>query len=116
MKLLYLCLCFDPELLSHKDIGDEFTSQLGLSQVKQLIVTRLFGKYYKIDGDYDIRTILNLLCELVINFFVVKEGEQTFFAQYRTHHIKIYFIDVEVGTYCEHSLDSGGEWIVCECK
>ncbi|KAM3247740.1 hypothetical protein P3L10_009507 [Capsicum annuum] len=54
---------FAPELLSHKDICDEFTLRLGLSQVKQLLVTGPSSKYYIVDGDSGIRVILSLLCD-----------------------------------------------------
>ena len=67
-------LNFDPELLSHKDICDEFTSKLGLSRVKQLLIIVPSEKYYIVDGDDGNRAILSLLCEKfkVVNFFVVE--------------------------------------------
>ncbi|KAH0706388.1 hypothetical protein KY285_010890 [Solanum tuberosum] len=104
-KLVHYWLNFDPELLSHKDICDEFTSRLGLSRVKQLLVTGPFGKYYIVDGDDGIRAILSLLCEKfkVVNFFVVEEGELIVFAQNITQYSESCLVDVEVGTDCEHS-------------
>ncbi|KAH0656263.1 hypothetical protein KY285_031145 [Solanum tuberosum] len=98
-KLVHSWLNFDPELLSHKDMCDEFTSKLGLSRVKQLLVTGPSGKYYIIDGDDGIRAILSLLCEKfkVVNFFVVEE-------------------DVEVSTDCEHNAGSDYEWYLSESE
>ncbi|KAH0710396.1 hypothetical protein KY284_011823 [Solanum tuberosum] len=60
-KLVHSWLNVDPELLIHKDICDEFTSKLGLSRVKQLLVNGPSGKYYIVDGDDGIRAILCLL-------------------------------------------------------
>ncbi|PHU11439.1 hypothetical protein BC332_18369 [Capsicum chinense] len=107
-KLVHSWRRFDPELLSHKDICDEFTLRLGLSQVKQLLVTGPSGKYYIVDGDSSIRDILSLLCDQfkVINFFVVEEGELTVFTEYITHYTETDFINIEVGTDCEHSASS----------
>ncbi|KAH0645325.1 hypothetical protein KY284_033209 [Solanum tuberosum] len=115
-KLVHSWLNFDPELLSHKDICDEFTSKLGLSRVKQLLVTRPSEKYYIVDGDDGIRAILSLLCEKfkVVNFFVVQEGELTVFAQNITQYSESCFVDVEVGTDCEHSVGPDYEWDLSE--
>ncbi|KAH0651029.1 hypothetical protein KY284_030941 [Solanum tuberosum] len=60
-KLVHSWLNFDLELLSHKNICDEFTSKLGISRVKQLLVTRPSRKYYIVDGDDGIWAILSLL-------------------------------------------------------
>ncbi|KAG5596987.1 hypothetical protein H5410_038219 [Solanum commersonii] len=111
-----LWLNFDPELLSHKDICDEFTFKLRLSRVKQLLVTRPSGKYYIIDGDDGIRAILSLLCEKfkVVNFFVMEEGELTIFAQNITQFFESCFVDVEVGTNYEHRVGSDYEWNLSE--
>jgi len=115
-KLVHSWLNFDPELLSHKDICDEFTSKLGLSRVKQLLVTGPSGKYYIVDGDDGIRAILSLLCEKfkVVNFFVVEEGELTVFAQNITQYSESCLVDVEVGTDCEHNAGSNYEWDLSE--
>ena len=112
-KLVHSWLYFDPELLSNKDICDEFTFKLGFSQVKQLLVTGPSEKYYIVDGDDGIRAILSLLCEKfkVVNFFVVEEGEFTVVAQNITQYVESCCVDVEVGTYCEHSPGSVDEWI-----
>ncbi|KAM3395165.1 hypothetical protein P3S68_004170 [Capsicum galapagoense] len=115
-KFVHLWHRFDPELLSHKDICDEFTLRLGLSQVKQLLVTGPSGKYYIVDGHSGIKAILSLLCEQfkVINFFVVEEGELTVFTQYITHHTESDFVNVEVGTDCEHSAGSSVDFDLYE--
>ena len=93
--------------MSHKDICDEFTTKLGFSRVKQLLVCGPPEKYYTVDGDYEIRAILSLLCEKfkVVNFFVVEEGEFTVVAQNITQYVESCCVDVEVGTDCEHSPD-----------
>ncbi|KAM3287920.1 hypothetical protein P3S67_021350 [Capsicum chacoense] len=93
-KLVHSWCLFDPELLSHKDICDEFTLRLGLSQVKQLLVTGPSGKYYIIDGDSGIRAIISLLCD---------QFKVTVFTQYIIDHIETDFINVEVVIDCEHN-------------
>ncbi|OIS95904.1 hypothetical protein A4A49_10656 [Nicotiana attenuata] len=97
-KLVHLWTSFDPDLLSYKDIRDEFTSRLGFVKVKQLLVVGPSGKYYLVEGDKSIRALLCLLCNKfkVLNFFAVDESESTVFSL----HI----------TDCEHSLGSGGEY------
>ena len=109
-------LNFDSELLSHKDIYDEFTSKLGLSRVKQLLIIVPSEKYYIVDGDDGNRAILSLLCEKfkVVNFFVVEEGEFTVVAQNITQYVESCCVDVEVGTDCEHSPGSVDEWDLSE--
>uniref|UniRef100_A0A3Q7G1B2 Transposase MuDR plant domain-containing protein n=1 Tax=Solanum lycopersicum TaxID=4081 RepID=A0A3Q7G1B2_SOLLC len=115
-KLVHSWLNFDPELLSHKDICDEFTSKLGFSRVKQLLTTGPSEKYYIVDGNDGIRAILSLLCEKfkVVNFFVVEEGEFTVVAQNITQYVESCCVDVEVGTDCEHSPGSVDEWDLSE--
>ena len=86
-KLVHSWLNFDPELLSHKDIYDEFTSKLGLSRVKQLLIIVPSEKYYIVDGDDGNRAILSLLCEKfkVVNFlFWRRVSSLSFFPIYHT--------------------------------
>ncbi|PHT81076.1 hypothetical protein T459_14091 [Capsicum annuum] len=52
-KLVHSWRHFDPELLSDKDIFDEFTLRLGLSQVKQLLVTGPSNCEHSIDSCVD---------------------------------------------------------------
>ncbi|KAK4708248.1 hypothetical protein R3W88_029173 [Solanum pinnatisectum] len=107
-KLVHSWLNFDPELLSHKDICDEFTSN-GPSD-----------KYYILDGDDGTRVILSLLYEKfkVGNFFVVEEGELTVFAQNITQYSESCFVDlecyIEVVTDCEHNVRYDCEWDLSE--
>ncbi|KAG5615005.1 hypothetical protein H5410_014829 [Solanum commersonii] len=106
-------------VFNYGDICDESTSKLGLSRVKQLLVTGPFGKYYIVDGDDGIRAILCLLCEKfkVINFFFVEESELTVFAQNIMQYSESCFVDVEVGTDCEHSGEECDyEWTEASSK
>ncbi|OIT05317.1 hypothetical protein A4A49_65166 [Nicotiana attenuata] len=42
---------FDPDLLSYKDLCEEFTKELGFIEVKQFLVAGSSGRFYIIDGD-----------------------------------------------------------------
>ncbi|XP_047252248.1 uncharacterized protein LOC124887109 [Capsicum annuum] len=54
---------YDPDLLSFIDLVNEYTSRFGFVIVQQLIVLGPFGKFFKIQGDEGIRTLLSFVSE-----------------------------------------------------
>ncbi|XP_060179076.1 uncharacterized protein LOC132609216 isoform X2 [Lycium barbarum] len=68
---------YDPDLLSYIDIVNEYKNSLGFVGVQQLIVSVPSGKYYEIEGDDGIRTLLSFVNGEfdVINLFAVEDNE-----------------------------------------
>ncbi|KAK4378934.1 hypothetical protein RND71_000796 [Anisodus tanguticus] len=90
---------YDSDLLYFLDLVDQFKN-LGFIGVQQLVVTGPSGKYYELEFDTEIRTLLYLVSDgfCVINLFVVDEFELGIDVTNIVHHFESYCIDVEVGT------------------
>ncbi|KAG5624865.1 hypothetical protein H5410_010083 [Solanum commersonii] len=72
-KLVHKWEGYDSDLLSYIDITNEYINILGYVGVQQLLVSVPSGKYYEIEGDEGIRTLLSFVNDKfdVINLFVV---------------------------------------------
>lgn len=72
-KLVHFWKGYDPDLLSFKDIIDEFISGLGFIGFQQLIIIGPFGTYYEIAGDDSIRKLMSLVSDeyCTIDIFVM---------------------------------------------
>ncbi|WMV46763.1 hypothetical protein MTR67_040148 [Solanum verrucosum] len=76
-KLVHKWEGYDADLLSYIDITNEYINILGYVGVQQLLVSVPSGKYYEIEGDEGIRTLLSFVNDKfdVINLFVVDDCE-----------------------------------------
>ncbi|XP_019224065.1 PREDICTED: uncharacterized protein LOC109205773 [Nicotiana attenuata] len=97
---------FDSKLLSYNDLVDEYVSNLGYIGVQQLVVNGPSGSYYEIEGDYGIRTLLDIVNEQfnVINIFAVEDCESSIYVPNITHHNENAEPDeLEAATDCDES-------------
>ncbi|KAH0727839.1 hypothetical protein KY290_003562 [Solanum tuberosum] len=60
-KLVHKWEGYDSDLLSYIDITSEYINILGYVGVQQLVVSVPSGKYYEIEGDEGIRTLLSFV-------------------------------------------------------
>ncbi|KAH0773737.1 hypothetical protein KY290_010874 [Solanum tuberosum] len=95
---------FDPDLLSYKDLCEEFKKELGYFKVKQLLVAGPSGRYYIVEGDDGIRALQCLICYEFknIDLFVVDDTDLTVDTHNILHHLERYHVDVEVASDNEH--------------
>ncbi|OIT20629.1 hypothetical protein A4A49_55005 [Nicotiana attenuata] len=106
--MVHMWAGFDSKLMLFRNICQEFTSKLGFSGVKQLLVTCPSSRYYIVENDDDIRALQCLLCQKFkeIHFFAVDKFDLTVHALDIKYHTKTYGVDVEVVSDCEHSIGS----------
>ncbi|KAK4362867.1 hypothetical protein RND71_018108 [Anisodus tanguticus] len=92
---------YDSDLLYFSNLVDQFKN-LGFIGVQQLVVTGPLGKYYEMEFDIGIRTLLYLVSDdfCVINLFAINEFELGYVTNI-VHHFESYSIDVEAGTDCD---------------
>ncbi|KAH0653194.1 hypothetical protein KY290_031493 [Solanum tuberosum] len=88
---------FDPDLLSYKDLCEEFKKELGYFKVKQLLVAGPSGRYYIVEDDTDLTVDTHNIL----------------------HHLERYHVDVEVASDNEHvpensdyEVDTSFDWKV----
>ncbi|XP_019231252.1 PREDICTED: uncharacterized protein LOC109212099 [Nicotiana attenuata] len=93
---------FDSDLLSYADLVAEFDTKFGYIGVQQLIVKGPGGRYYEIDGDIGIRTLLDLVDEQcnVINLFAIEECEPALDVPNIVTHSESHTVEVEAATDC----------------
>ncbi|OIT03611.1 hypothetical protein A4A49_14083 [Nicotiana attenuata] len=106
-RLVHMWNRFDPDMLSYKDLCEEFTKELGFTEVKQLLVVGPSGRFYIIDGDDGIKALQCLVIGSIyrfkiINLFVVDELDSTVHTQSILHHTETFLVDVEAVSKNEH--------------
>ncbi|KAJ8533118.1 hypothetical protein K7X08_016007 [Anisodus acutangulus] len=91
-KYVHLWRGYDSDLLSFKDLVDEFNEKLGFVGVQQLIIAGPSDKYYEIEDDVEIRQLLCLVSDKfsVINIYAVEECELAVTLPNIVHHTKTY--------------------------
>ncbi|KAK4352642.1 hypothetical protein RND71_028160 [Anisodus tanguticus] len=82
---------YDSDLLCFSDLVDQFKN-LGFYGVQQLVVTGPSTKYYEMEFDTGIRTLLYLVSD--DNLFVVDEYELGIYVTNIVHHSESYSIDI----------------------
>ncbi|KAK4345779.1 hypothetical protein RND71_035955 [Anisodus tanguticus] len=82
----------------HGDLVEEFISKLGYVGVQQLVVCGPSDRYYEVEDDVGIRTLLALVSDKfdVINIFVVDENELGFSVPNIVDHLEIETATTEV--------------------
>ncbi|KAK4352389.1 hypothetical protein RND71_027907 [Anisodus tanguticus] len=101
----------DSDLLSYIDLVNEYNDSLGYVDVQQLIVSVPCGKYYEIECDNGIRTLLSFVNDQfdVINLFAVEDTELSVCVENIEVH-KESVIDVDdAATDCNSDSDSASE-------
>ena len=103
-KLMHTWHEFDPDLLSYKDLCEEFNKELGYFKVKQLLVVGPSGRYYIVEGDDGIQTLQCLVFYEFknIDLFVVDDTNLTVDTLNILYHLERYHVDVEVASDNEH--------------
>ncbi|WMV42347.1 hypothetical protein MTR67_035732 [Solanum verrucosum] len=101
-KLVYKWEGYDSDLLSFIDITNEYINLLGCVGVQQLIVSVLSGKYYEIEGDEGIRTLLSFVNDkfYVINLFVVEDCELDVDVENITKMLETVVVIDDISTDC----------------
>ncbi|KAG5587334.1 hypothetical protein H5410_047768, partial [Solanum commersonii] len=101
-KLVHKWEGYDFDLLSYIDITNEYINILGYVGVQQLIVSVPSEKYYEIEGDEGIRTLLSFVNDKfnVINLFVVEDSELDVDVENITKMLEIVIVIDDVSTDC----------------
>ncbi|OIT26970.1 hypothetical protein A4A49_29940 [Nicotiana attenuata] len=101
-KLVHTIKGFNSDQLSYNYLENEFTSKLGFTEVQQVIVNGPSGRYYEIESDQGVRSLLSLVSDQfnVIDFFVVDECELSINVHNIVQHIESNIIEFDVATDC----------------
>jgi len=101
-KLVHKWEGYDSDLLSYIDITNEYINILGYVGVQQLLVSVPSGKYYEIEGDEGIRTLLSFVNDKfdVINLFVVDDCELDVDVENITKMLETVVVIDDVSTDC----------------
>ncbi|KAK4356367.1 hypothetical protein RND71_025338 [Anisodus tanguticus] len=107
LKFVHTWEGYGSELLCFSDLVDQFKN-LGFIGVQQLVVAGPSEKYYEMEFDTGIRTLLYLVSDdfCVINPFAVDEFELGIVVTNIVHHSESYSIDVDVSTDCDSANEA----------
>ncbi|WMV42661.1 hypothetical protein MTR67_036046 [Solanum verrucosum] len=103
-KLVHKWECDDSDLLSYIYITNEYINIIGYVGVQQLIVFVPSGKYYEIEGDEGIKTLLSFVNDKfdVINLFVVDDSELDVDVENITKMLETVVVIDNVSTDCTY--------------
>ncbi|OIS97905.1 hypothetical protein A4A49_57042, partial [Nicotiana attenuata] len=116
-KFVHTVKGFNFDQLSYNYLVNKFTSKLGFIGVQQVIVNGPSGRYYEIESDQSVRSLLSLVSDQfnVIYFFAVDECELSINAHNIVQHTESNIIELDAATDCRsddseehgrHSSDS----------
>ncbi|XP_019244310.1 PREDICTED: uncharacterized protein LOC109224180 [Nicotiana attenuata] len=116
-KLVHTVKGYNSDQLSYNYLVNEFTSKLGFIGVQQVIVNGPSGRYYEIESDQGVRSLLSLVSDQfnVIDFFAVDECELSINVHNIVQHIESNTSELDATTDCSsddseergcHSSDS----------